>query len=71
MKTGGYYNIATPIGKYNTIEVNAYLNFNGVFSHKGNLKIYISTGPNRTPVYLVVNVKIGYMTALLSQKKIL
>ena len=70
IKAEGYYNIDTPAGKFNTIKVKAFLNFNGVFSHKGSLKIYFSTGPNHTPVYLVTNIRIGFMTAILIKKKI-
>lgn len=68
IKTGGYYNIDTPAGKFNTIEVKAYLNFNGVFVHKGSLKIYLTTGVNHIPVYLVTKIPIGYMTAILIKK---
>ncbi len=69
VKAEGYYDIDTPAGKFNTIKVKAFLNFNGVFSHKGSLKIYFSTGPNHTPVYLITNVRIGFMTAILTKKK--
>ncbi len=69
IKTGKYYNINTPAGKFNTIEVKAYLNFNGVFVHKGSLKIYLTTGANHIPVYLVTKIPIGYMTAILIKKK--
>jgi len=68
VRTDGYYNIDTPAGKFNTIKVKAYLDFNGVFIHKGSLTIYFSTGINHTPVYLVTKVPIGYMTAILIKK---
>lgn len=68
VKTDGYYDIDTPAGKFNTIKAKAYLNFNGVFIHKGSLKIYLSTGINHTPVYLVAKIPIGYMTAILIKK---
>ena len=70
IKAEGYYNIDTPAGKFNTIKVKAFLNFNGIFSHKGSLEIYFSTGANHTPVYLVTNVRIGFMTAILTKKKV-
>jgi hypothetical protein len=69
VKTDGYYNIDTPAGKFNTIKVKAYLNFNGVFTHLGSLKIYLSTGINHTPVYLDTKIPIGYMTAILIKKE--
>lgn len=71
IKTDGYYNINTPAGKFLTLKVKAYLNFNGVFVHKGSLNIYISTGKNHTPVYLTAKIPIGFMTAILVKKNIL
>ncbi len=68
IKARGYYNVSTPAGKFYCIRLKAYLNFNGVFSHKGKLSIYVSEGPRHTPVYLKTRVPIGFVSAILVKR---
>ncbi|MCL4322237.1 MAG: DUF3108 domain-containing protein [Deltaproteobacteria bacterium] len=70
IKAMGYYIVNTPAGKFNCIKLKVYLNFNGVFVHKGALDIYVTRGDGHIPVYLVARVSIGFASAILIKKNL-
>lgn len=69
VKALGYYNMTTPAGKFRCIKLKAYLNFNGVFSHKGSLDIYVTQRGGHIPVYLETKIPIGFISAILVKKE--
>ena len=65
----GYYIVKTPAGNFNCIKLKIYSKFNGVFSHKGNIEVYVTRGDGHIPVYMETSGAIGYVSAILVKKE--
>lgn len=63
---GSGYTLNTKAGKFSLIKLSVRLKLNGRFIDKNDkLYIFLSTGPNHTPVYIQANIPLGIITATL------
>lgn len=69
VKGMGYYMFKTPAGKFNCIKLKIYSNFNGVFSHKGIIVVYVTQRHGHIPVYMKTNISLGFVSAVLVKIK--
>lgn len=61
--------VTTPVGTFNTIKVQAKVQYEGLFMDKGDVFIWFSEDEKRIPVMMQSKIKIGTITAVLSSRR--
>jgi hypothetical protein len=61
--------VTTPVGKFNTIKVQAMVRYEGLFMEKGDVFIWFTDDHKRIPVMMRSKIKIGTITAVLSSRR--
>ena len=61
--------IWTPAGAFNTVKVKALIKYEGLFVNKGDMFVWFTDDDARIPVRMESKIKIGYITAVLIEKR--
>jgi hypothetical protein len=61
--------VTTPVGKFNTVKVQAFVRYDGLFMEKGDVFIWFTDDHKRIPVMMASKIKIGTITATLSSRR--
>lgn len=61
--------VTTPVGTFNTIKVQAKVQYEGLFMDKGDVFIWFTEDEKRIPVMMQSKIKIGTITAVLSSRR--
>ncbi|MDC4223255.1 MAG: DUF3108 domain-containing protein [Candidatus Manganitrophus sp.] len=61
--------VTTPVGTFNTIKVQAKVQYEGLFMDKGDVFIWFTEDEKRIPVMMKSKIKIGTITAVLSSRR--
>lgn len=61
--------VTTPVGTFNTIKVQAKVQYEGLFMDKGDVFIWFTEDEKRIPVMMQSKIKIGSITAILSSRR--
>lgn len=61
--------VTTPVGTFNTIKVQAKVQYEGLFMDKGDVFIWFTEDEKRIPVMMRSKIKIGTITAVLSSRR--
>lgn len=61
--------VSTPVGKFNTIKVQALVRYEGLFMEKGDVFIWFTDDYKRIPVMMTSKIKVGTITATLSSRR--
>ncbi|HZR47803.1 MAG TPA: DUF3108 domain-containing protein [Candidatus Manganitrophaceae bacterium] len=61
--------VTTPVGKFNTVKVQAKVRYEGLFMEKGDVFIWFTDDYKRIPVMMTSKIKIGTITATLSSRR--
>ncbi len=69
IQTLGKEKIKTPVGEFNTIKVKTYPKYEGVFTHKGEIYIWLTDDARKMPVLMKSIISIGSIVATLSEFK--
>ena len=69
IQTLGKEKITTPAGEFNTIKVKTYPKYEGVFTHKGEIYIWLTDDARKMPVLMKSVISIGSIVATLTEFK--
>ena len=69
IQTLGKEKISTPAGEFNTIKVKTYPKYEGVFTHKGEIYIWLTDDACKMPVLMKSIISIGSIVATLTEFK--
>lgn len=61
--------VTTPVGTFDTIKVQAMVQYEGLFMDKGDVFIWFTEDEKRIPVMMKSKIKIGSITAILSSRR--
>jgi hypothetical protein len=61
--------VTTPVGTFDTIKVQANVQYEGIFMDKGDVFIWFTEDEKRIPVMMKSKIKIGTVTAVLSSRR--
>jgi hypothetical protein len=61
--------IWTPAGTFNTVKIKALIKYEGLFVNKGDMFVWFTDDDARIPVRIESKIKIGYITAMLIEKR--
>jgi hypothetical protein len=61
--------VTTPVGTFDTIKVQAMVQYEGLFMDKGDVFIWFTEDEKRIPVMMKSKIKIGSITAVLSSRR--
>jgi len=65
----GREQITTPVGTFNTIKVQAFVKYQGIFLDKGEVLIWVSDDAQHIPVRIHSKIKIGAINAVLTMRR--